>query len=87
MAKVKNVSGQHLNVPAHGGLVLEGQVLDVPDVAVFGLTQQAIWEPVDKAAKDAHDAGENARDEALAAEAAARSGVTPVTADDETEGA
>lgn len=55
MAKVKNVSGADLLVPAHGGLVLAGQVLDVPAEAVYGLTCQSIWEPADKAAQQAHD--------------------------------
>lgn len=56
MAKVKNVSGVDLIVPAHGGLVMSGQVIDVADEAVYGLTCQSIWQPADKAAEKAHAA-------------------------------
>lgn len=54
MAKVKNISGVDLIVPAHGGLVMAGQVIDVPPEAVYGLTCQSIWQPADKAAEKAH---------------------------------
>ena len=68
MAKVKNMSGQTLEVPALGRVVLKGQEVEVTDEQVFGLTQQDIWEPVDKAAKSAHDAGGKDRDARLDAE-------------------
>lgn len=64
MAKVKNVSGVDLVVPAHGGLVMAGQVIDVPDEAVYGLTCQSIWKPADTAAKKAHAAASGQSDDA-----------------------
>jgi hypothetical protein len=80
VAKVKNVSGQDLMVPALDRFVFAGQEVEAPDEMVFGLTQQEIWEPVDKAAKSAHTAGENARDERVAAERDALSGVARLSA-------
>lgn len=82
MAKVKNMSGRALSVPALGRAVLPGQVVEVADEAVFGLTQQDIWQADDAAAKKAHKDGETARDERVAAEQRARLGV----AEDTTEG-
>jgi hypothetical protein len=48
VAKVKNVSGEARTVPAMGGrLVLEGQVLEVPDELVETFTdQESVWAPV-----------------------------------------
>lgn len=64
MAKVKNISGADLRVPAHGGLILAGQVLDLPDEAVYGLTcQAATWKPADKAAEKAHAVASGAADD------------------------
>ena len=82
MAKVKNVSGQTLEVPALGRVVLKGQEVEVADEQVFGLTQQDIWEPVDDAGKAAHEAGEDARDERVKAEHEAWHGA-PHTADED----
>lgn len=82
MAKVKNLSGQALSVPALGRMVLAGQVVEVPDALAFGLTQQDIWQADDADAKKAHKDGETARDERVAAEHRARIGVV----EDTTEG-
>lgn len=64
MATIKNVSGEDLIVPALGDrLVSAGQEVDVHPDDVWAFTQQSIWEPVGKPAKDAHTKGEKARDE------------------------
>jgi hypothetical protein len=68
VAKIKNVSGEHLTTAAHG-LVQAGQVVDVPDADVIGYTLQGLsweqaragetganWKVADKAAEKAHDA-------------------------------
>lgn len=61
MAKVKNISGVDLIVPAHGGLVLNKQTIEVADEEVYGLTCQVqTWAPTDNAAKEAHAAAEKA---------------------------
>lgn len=53
MAKVKNVSGEARTVPALGGLlVLEGQVVEVPDEVIDGFVT-ATWAPADPVAKKA----------------------------------
>lgn len=59
MAKVKNVSGEDRFVPwLAGRLVLAGAVIEVDDEQAWAFTEQAsVWEPVDKAAQKAHDAG------------------------------
>lgn len=76
MAKVKNESGQILNVPALGRTVLAGQVIEVDDDQVYGLTQQeGVWSPADKPAETAHKRGVKDHGERLAAEDRARHGV------------
>lgn len=55
--KIKNVSGEDRLVPALGGrLVAAGQVVEVAEDAVFGFTQQSIWEPHDAEARKVHAA-------------------------------
>jgi hypothetical protein len=56
MAKVKNVSGADRII--FNRLVVAGQVFEVADDEVYGLTCSANFEPHDKAAKDAHAAAE-----------------------------
>jgi hypothetical protein len=53
VAKVKNISGEARTVPSLGGLlVLEDQVVEVPDEAADGfLVQSDVWGPVGAAAK------------------------------------
>lgn len=59
MAKIRNTTGEDRTLPWLGGrLVLEGQVVDVPDEDTYAYTQQSGWEPVDEAAKAAHDAAD-----------------------------
>ena len=66
MAKIKNVWGDDRIVPALGNrLVLAGAVTDVPDDLVYNFTCQAGWDPVDRDAQKAHDAGAKAEYEAL----------------------
>lgn len=69
MAKIKNVSGDNrtLSAAAGGQLVLKKATVDVPDDEVYNYTQQDIWEPYDDAAQAAHEAGEAAYAERLAA--------------------
>lgn len=50
-------------------LVLPKQVVDVPVEWVWNYTQSTLWDPGNKAAKDAHVAGKQARDERLRIEA------------------
>lgn len=71
-AKIQNSSGESLIVPWLGGrLVEDKQVVDVPVDDVYAYTHQAqTWSPHDAAAKKAHKAGADARDEREAAEAA-----------------
>ena len=65
MAKIKNVMGEDVEVPALGGrLVMAGQVVEVDDAAVYGFTCQASnWEPADAAAKKAHKAATEPTDD------------------------
>jgi hypothetical protein len=58
MAKIKNVSGEDLNVPGLGGrLVLDGAVIEVPDEDTYSYTcQESNWAPADKGATKAHEA-------------------------------
>lgn len=58
MAKIRNVSGENLLVPALGGrLVLEEAVVEVEDADVYGFTcQEPNWAPADDAAATAHAA-------------------------------
>lgn len=65
MAKIRNKSGEDL-VTLYGTAVADG-LLEVPDAAVYGYTCQSIWEPNDKAATTAHNAGEKAERAAVAA--------------------
>jgi hypothetical protein len=59
MARIKNVSGDDLIVPSLGDrLVLEGQIVEVPDEDAYSFTQTTNWEPTDKAGKDADKKGE-----------------------------
>lgn len=54
MARFRNVSGQDLEVPAHGQVVAAGDVLEVDDEQAAGLAGQAgVWEPVAPAKKPA----------------------------------
>lgn len=53
MAKIRNKSGSDLFVPALGRMVMDGQVVEVPDADVYGFTQQSIWQAADKAAEAA----------------------------------
>jgi hypothetical protein len=78
VAKVKNISGEPLLVPALGGrMVLPGQVVDVADEAVYGFTcQKQTWAPVGDEAQAAHDAGHEQYRERVAEE----SGPEAVTA-------
>lgn len=75
MAKVKNETGQHLQVPSLGRMVMAKQVVEVDDAQVYGLTMQGVWSPADKAAEAAHKAGEKAHADAVRAEQNARHGV------------
>lgn len=71
MAKIKNVSGVDLVVPALGGrLVLAGQVVEVPDGLVYGFTQQSIWDCADEASRAADMEGEADYQGRLAAQTA-----------------
>jgi hypothetical protein len=58
MAKIRNTSGEDLEVPSLGRMVLAGQVIEVPDDAVEGFTHPGapsqLWAPSDQAAKDIH---------------------------------
>lgn len=87
MAKIRNVSGNDLIVPALGGrLVLAGQVVELDAADVFGFTQQTPnWEPADKPAQAAHnkaDAALKAPAKALTAdEARATADLPPLTTD------
>lgn len=65
MAKVKNISGEDLEIPSMGGrLVVAGQVIEVDADAVYGLTcQPATWEPADAEAKKAHKAASEPADD------------------------
>ena len=60
MAKIRNTSGQDVEVPALGRMVLAGQVIEVPDEQVEGFTHPGapseLWAPSDKTAKDIHAA-------------------------------
>lgn len=61
MGKIKQASGEDRVVPGLGNrLVVAGAVVEVPDADVYGYTQQSIWDPVDAAAKRAHDEGHTA---------------------------
>ena len=59
MAKIRNTSGQDLEVPSLGRMVLAGQVIEVPDDQVEGFTHPGapseLWAPSDQAAKDIHE--------------------------------
>lgn len=56
MAKIKNVFGEDRTLPWLGNrLVLDGQVVEVPDEDVYAYTQQSGWEPADDAAQGIHD--------------------------------
>lgn len=70
MAKVKNISGRDLIVPALGGrLVVAGAVVEVPDDAVYGFTCQGPnWEPADDETQAVHDKAHAAELEALGIE-------------------
>jgi hypothetical protein len=65
MAKIRNISGEDRTIEA-GRLVLAGAVIDVPDEAVYGFTQQSLWDPADADAEAAHAASETAYYVALA---------------------
>jgi hypothetical protein len=77
VAKIRNTSGYDVEVPSLGRMVLDGQVIEVPDDAVEGFTHPGapsqLWAPSDKAAKDIHaalvKAAESAGEEAEAAPA------------------
>lgn len=66
MPTIRNVSGSDCTTA--GRLVLAGGVLEVPAEAVYGYTQQTLWEPVDPDAQAAHDAGHAAYLDALQAD-------------------
>lgn len=70
MAKIQNVSGDDRTVPSLGGrLVLADQIVEVPDDAVYGFTQQTdVWAPAGEGAQEAHDAGHAAYLERRSAE-------------------
>jgi hypothetical protein len=65
VAKIKNVSGQDLIVPALGGrIVLVGQVVDVDAVNVYAFTcQPGNWLATNKEGTDAHADGAAAETE------------------------
>lgn len=58
MTKIKNVSGEDRTIPLLGDrLVLAGQVVEVPEGAVYGFTcQTEAWSPADADAKKEHAA-------------------------------
>ncbi|HEY9495913.1 MAG TPA: hypothetical protein VIR15_13740 [Intrasporangium sp.] len=60
MAKVKNETGEALDIPEMGRFVLPDQVIEVDDAISHRFTQSANWSPADKAAEAAHKAGEKA---------------------------
>lgn len=54
LCKVKNVSGSDRTLD--GRIVVAGQVIEVPEDAVYGLTcQEPNWKPADKATQKVHD--------------------------------
>lgn len=46
MAKIKNVSGQDLEVPWLGRIVFDGQEVEVEDAEPY-VCQESTWAPVD----------------------------------------
>jgi hypothetical protein len=93
--KIKNVSGEARTLGGpHGRFVAKGATIDVDLDEVYGYTQQAIWEPVDAAAKKAHKDGEADYERRLAEdlglvesdEPAPGSDQGPATTDDGQEG-
>lgn len=60
MAKIRNVSGQSLDVPALGGrAVADHEVVEVPDEDVFSFTASpSVWAPSGKDAQALHDKAE-----------------------------
>lgn len=60
MARIKNEYGEDRIVPSLGDrLVLAGEVVEVPDEAVYGFTCQAGWSPADTDAREADTAADN----------------------------
>lgn len=53
------------------------EVVEVPDRDVYAYTASANWEPVDKAATTAHNAGEEAEKASVAAREASRAPEDP----------
>lgn len=71
MAKVRNVSGQALDVPRPFGyrLVEAGDVMDVADDELFGYSQQVgTWAPSGKESQAVHDRAEKAAEAAVVPE-------------------
>ena len=69
--KIKNISGERLNVPWLGGrMVMPGQIVEVSADEAYSFTAAtAIWEPADDEAQGAHDDGAKAEAKAVRAEA------------------
>lgn len=70
MAKIRNTSGDALDVPIYGPPEGVGpdEILEVPDSEVYSYTASANWEPDDDAADAAHAEGVEAEAVAVAAE-------------------
>lgn len=70
MAKIKNISGEPLVVPALGGrMVLAGQEVEVSEEDVYGFTcQTSTWAPVGDEARAAHDEADEQYHERVAEE-------------------
>lgn len=66
MAKIRNKAPWALTVPGYG-VVEPDAVVEVRDADVYSHTASANWEPVDKAATTAHNAGAKAEAEAVKA--------------------
>lgn len=71
MAKIRNTSGDSLDVPVYGPPeVGPDEILEVPYSEVYSYTASANWEPDDDAADQAHAEGAEAEAVAVAAERA-----------------
>lgn len=81
MAKIRNKSGSDLFVPALGRMVMDGQVVEVPNSDAYGFTQQSIWEAADKAASQADSEAEADYQARLAVAQGATADPEPVAPD------